>query len=189
MNKINSNRRMLVTVAVIVFTAVVGLMFINTGKANAELIGMNNADGTVSESDNNQLATSVVPSLLKIISALVIVLVAIYLSVYLLKKTMGKKFSGNKSLDSLEVIETTYVAPKKTISLVRVGNKSVLVGVTEQNISMLTELTTDETDEILSVEQVESTQINQNSFKEFLSVASNKVKEFSHKGKPLTVKS
>ncbi len=174
---------------IIVFTAVIGLMFINTGKADAELIGMNNADGTVSESNNSQLATSVVPSLMKIISALVIVLIAIYLSIYLLKKTMGKKFSGNRKLDSLEVIETTFVAPKKTISLVRIGNKSVLVGVTEQNISMLTELTTDETDEILSVEQVESTQIHQNSFKEFLSVASNKVKEFSHKGKPLAVKS
>ncbi len=179
---------MLITVAVIVFTAVIGLMFINTGKADAELIGMKNTDGTVSESDNNQLATSVVPSLMKIISALVIVLIAIYSSIYLLKKTMGKKFSGNKRLDSLEVIETTYVAPKKTISLIRVGNKSVLVGVTEQNISMLTELTTDETEQILSVEQVESVPTHQNSFKEFLSVASNKVKEFSHKGRPLVVK-
>lgn len=189
MIKASSNRRMLITVAIIVFTAIIGLMFINTGQADAELMGMKNTDGTVSESDNSQLATSVVPSLMKIISALVVVLVAIYLSVFLLKKTMGKKFSGNKKLDSLEVIETTYVAPKKTISLVRVGNKSVLVGVTEQNISMLTELTTEETDEILAGEQVGSAPVYQNSFKDLLSTATNKVKEFSHKGKPLAVKS
>ncbi|MEE8423643.1 MAG: flagellar biosynthetic protein FliO, partial [Thermodesulfobacteriota bacterium] len=41
---------------------------------------------------------------------------------------IGKKYAGNKTNNILEILETTHLGPKKSLSLVRVADKSVLVG-------------------------------------------------------------
>lgn len=103
-----------------------------------------------------EFSGSVMPALLRMGIALVAVVACIYLGLLILKKTMGKKFNGNRAGKSLEVIETTYLAPKKQISLVRVAGKAVLIGMTDSQISMLTELDEDQTAELLAAEPEES---------------------------------
>ena len=117
------------------------------------------------------------PSMFKVGGALAVVILSIYLGVFLLKRMMGKKYSGNKKHNILEVLETTYIGPKKTISLVRVAGKSVLVASTENQISMLTEMDSEETEEILRGIDVE---IEPDVFQNMLHSASDKMKAFTN---------
>lgn len=117
--------------------------------------------------------SSSMPSLFKVGGALAVVIIAIYLGLFLLKKMMGKKYSGNKKNNVLEVLETTYIGPKKSISLIRIAGKSVLVASTETQISMLTEMDSDETKEIMREIDVE---IEPDAFQNMLHAASEKFK-------------
>ncbi len=93
---------------------------------------------------------SLVGPLIKLLLALVAVVGGIYGFLILLRKMMGSKFSSNKGNRLLETIETTYIAQKKSVSLIRYGEKSVLVGVSDNSISVLAELSSDETKKIIS---------------------------------------
>ena len=158
---------MLITVGIIFAAALTGLLLIgNDGVAATKTV-----DG-VTTSD----AGSVFMPVIKMFSALVVVLVSIYVGVYLLRRTMGKKFSGNRAQNALQVIETTFVAPKKSISLVRVADKSVLIGVTDQGISMLTELDSEATAALL-VDEVEAEEAV--SFADLLKSTARRVQDLS----------
>ena len=91
----------------------------------------------------------VVDAMVKMISALALVIALVYGALYMLRRLMGRRLKGSGGNGSLEVLETTYVGQHKAISLVRVGHRSVLVGVTDSQITTLTELDVEETEEIL----------------------------------------
>jgi len=93
---------------------------------------------------------SLVGPLVKLLLALVVVVAGIYGFLIVLRKLMGSKFSANSSNHLLETLETTYVAPKKSVSLIRYGDKAVLVGVAENSISVLAELSREETEKVIS---------------------------------------
>jgi flagellar biosynthetic protein FliO len=93
---------------------------------------------------------SLIEPLLKLLAALVIVVAGLYGFLFMLRKMMGAKFSGNKNSRLIEILETTYIAQKKSVSLVRFGDKAVLVGVADGAISALAELTPEETGKVLS---------------------------------------
>ena len=154
-------------------TAVIGLAVIDINPGGAQPSA--DDDATVTRVGND-LGTSVLPALIKMASALVVVIICIYGGIYLLKRfTSGKTRRRGGRL--LEVIETTYVAPKKTVSLVRVADKAVLVGVTESQISMLTELDADQTAAIATEppEEAEATEVP---FGKLLGTAADQLKRF-----------
>jgi len=164
---------MYILVAVIVGAALVGTFMIDTGPAIADggaNVLENSATDTVSEG-----LGPVLPSIIKMISALVVVLFALYGSVYLLKKGMGRKLSGSKTSCALEVLESTFVAPRKTVSLVRVADRAVLIGITEQQISVLTELSVEQT---AALQSVQTENPSPNGFSDILATATRKVKDF-----------
>ncbi len=176
------NKRNAIIVSSILLLALIGLFFVQTDYSAAER-GFQSASQTSSSLDENTAgdlggAPSVMPSLIRIISALVIVIGAIYGGLYLLKKMMGRKYSGVKQNSHLEVLETIHIAPKKTISLVRVGEKSVLVGATEASLSLLTELSQAATARILETTE---TAPAPESFGNLLKMAVDKVKEVTRK--------
>ncbi|HHI03172.1 MAG: hypothetical protein DRP51_10850 [Candidatus Zixiibacteriota bacterium] len=92
---------------------------------------------------------SLVGPLVKLLLALIVVVAGIYLFLVVLRRMMGSKFSANRGNRLLETIETTYIAQKKSVSLIRYGDKAVLVGVAENSISVLAELSKEETNEII----------------------------------------
>jgi flagellar biosynthetic protein FliO len=154
MNK--QNRRNIILTSVILAVAIIGLI------ATGSLSGRH--DPTAAEalrqlvqdaSPNPSTAAndgSPVMAILKLISALAIVIVALYGGLYLLKRLMTGRRSVSAKLATLEVIESAYVGPKKTVSLVRVGKRAVLVGVTDQQITKLTDVDEHEVAELLSAE-------------------------------------
>ena len=166
---------MYIVVALIVSAALAGTFMIDTNHVSATgggLVG-NIENGIAHSSSENDGA--VWPSIIKMVSALVVVLFALYGSVYLLKKGMGRKFARGNTGCALEVLESTFVAPRKTVSLLRVADRSILIGITEKQINILTEL---------SVEQTAALKISQSEtettvgFSDILATATKKVKEF-----------
>jgi flagellar protein FliO/FliZ len=175
------NRRMIITVAVIVAAAFIGLFVINVDRVAADkatalnALKQSAAENQNAETVGNSLYNggSLALSTFKMISALVVVLVCIYLGVYLLKKLMGRRRGINGQNGILQVLETTYVGPKKTVSLVRVADRSVLIGVTDSQISILTELDAEETSAITAAGSANDSE----GFDRLLKTACDKVKK------------
>lgn len=83
-------------------------------------------------------------SVIKMVTALGIVLSLLFAVVYLVKKYLGKKIGFAGQEHKIRVITTTYLGPKKSIALVEVAGEKIVVGVTATTISMLTKLGKDE---------------------------------------------
>lgn len=182
---LKQKRRSHFVVAAIILFALIGVLVIRTDRVSAD--GNSAANALVQQAESaSQPAeqpsyfTSELPSMLKLGSALVIVLASIYGGIFLLKKMMGKKYSGNRRHELLEIIETTFVAPKKSVTLLRVADKAVLIGTTETNISVLTELDSAKTKEVLA--QIES-EPAQESFGGIFKSAAERIREM-RVGKP-----
>jgi flagellar biosynthetic protein FliO len=65
--------------------------------------------------------------------------VIIYAAVFLLRRLSGSRLSGGRG-KTIQVIEQTYLAPKKSVCLLKLADRAVLIGITDTSINMLTEL-------------------------------------------------
>ncbi len=79
-------------------------------------------------------------------SALFIILAIIFLGFYLLKK-FGPKSIQNKGKDAPALVGRLFLGSKQSIAIVKVKGKKLVLGVTEQQISLLTEIRNDKIDE------------------------------------------
>lgn len=120
-----------------------------TSVSSAYLMHTNAASGANDALAGYMSHESMFPSFLKITLALIAVIIGIYLTLALLKKAMGRKVSGGARGNALEVIETCYLAPKRSVTLVRVGKRAALLSVADSTIATLLELDADETREIV----------------------------------------
>ena len=153
-------QRSIIAIIVILVAAIGILLGVNSDPVTADQSAAISGDqaGTT-EAMSTTLTNSALPSLLRMVSALVIVIACIYGGIFLLRRLMGQRQGRQGQSNILEVLETTSVAPKKTVSLIRVADKAVLVGITETGMSVLTELSPDETAVVLEpVEDVSSPQ-------------------------------
>lgn len=75
--------------------------------------------------------------LIKVIFALALVLGIAYLLFQFLSKRNNLFLRG----EFIQIIENSFIAPNRSISLVEVGNRFLVLGVTEHNISLLAEIT------------------------------------------------
>ena len=153
-NSKQKKRSQLLIIGILIIS-LMGVLIINSDRATAEngtsaVTALKKADAE--NTDDTALAeysSSIFPSMLKLLSALALVIACIYAALFLFKKMMGKKYSGNRQTKIMEVLETTYVGPKKSVSLIRVADKSVLIGTTDSQISILSELDEEKTREII----------------------------------------
>lgn len=74
------------------------------------------------------------------IGALLLIVLMIYGVVWLLRYFMNKKNPGSFATSSIRVISTTYIAPKKSVALLQVYDKAVLIGISENSMDALIEL-------------------------------------------------
>lgn len=74
------------------------------------------------------------------IGALLLIMLMIYGVVWFLRYLMNKKNSGSFTASSIRVISTTYIAPKKSVTLLQVYDKAVLIGISENSMDALIEL-------------------------------------------------
>lgn len=82
---------------------------------------------------------TILPSLSRVIISLLVIVVMIYLCVFLMRRLSGGRINGNRG-KTVRVLEQTYIAPKKSVCLLKLADRLVLIGVTEAGISLLTEM-------------------------------------------------
>ena len=85
------------------------------------------------------LTESVLPSLTRIAVSLCVIVAIIYLTVFLLKKLSNSHIGGRKGT-AIQIVEQTYLAPKKSVCLLKLADRAVLVGITENSMNLLTEM-------------------------------------------------
>ncbi len=171
-------RRTLLGVAVIVAVALIGLLAIRTDRVEGDQqVQHQTLTDTLTEKGTDlpkeSFLSTAFPSLLKMIGALLFVLVCIYVVLYLLKQTMGKRYASGSRGDLLEIVTTLCLAPKKTVSLIRVADRSVLVGITDNQISVLAEFDAPQTAQMVAALPHQG---GQDRFTELLKSASQKIK-------------
>jgi len=100
--------------------------------------------------------TSMTWPLVKLVFALGIVIIAIYGFLFLLRRMMGQKMSGNRSRRLIEVIETAHIAQKKSVSVIRFHDRAILIGICDGSMQRLAELDPDESAAALAEAETES---------------------------------
>ena len=82
-----------------------------------------------------------VPMLGRTLLSLVVIGVLIYLVLFLLRKSLYKRWRGGDGGDLVSVLGSTFMGPKKAVYLLKVMDRILIVGVTDAHISLLSEIT------------------------------------------------
>jgi len=80
------------------------------------------------------------PSLLKIVSALAITVGAVIFVSYLFKKIMNKGGMRIGNSELIKILSVKYLGPRNSIMLVNVSEHMMVLGITSNKISLLTEI-------------------------------------------------
>jgi len=80
------------------------------------------------------------PSLLKIVFALAIVLGLMVAAMYVAKKYMNRTASGNGDGSLIQIIASRYIGPKSSILLLDVAGKGIVVGLSNGQLTLLTQI-------------------------------------------------
>lgn len=72
----------------------------------------------------------------KVIFTLGIILTLVGVGYYLVRRYAHKSQPGKSNMQ-IKVLSQHYLGPKKSLAIVRVAGESILIGVTDQNISMI----------------------------------------------------
>ncbi|MEW6014644.1 MAG: flagellar biosynthetic protein FliO [Candidatus Zixiibacteriota bacterium] len=154
------NRKLKIQIAVVATLAALIFLLGFLRPATTDLPSSNETNPTLAvRSSHGQIESPVVQvkrenssawlSALKLAGAMIVVIGAIYGFLFLLRKMMGKRLSSNRNQRFLELLETTYIGQKKSISLVRFADRAILIGSSENNIAPLAELDSEETSRLL----------------------------------------
>ena len=105
-------------------------------------------------------------AIIKMIGGLAIVLTLVFALAFLLKKlsNMSPKIGDNALL---KIISTHRIGPKQVIALYQVGNKAFLLGISQDNITFLTDIAIEDL-ELETGSQIIDKKITGKSFQEKL---------------------
>ena len=87
-------------------------------------------------------------SSVKVITALALTLILLVVAIWILKRFLRVQRIPGISGGALSVLEIRYIAPKKAVVLIKVLERVLIVGVSDNSITTLGELTPEETTHI-----------------------------------------
>ncbi|HPC73941.1 MAG TPA: flagellar biosynthetic protein FliO [Syntrophales bacterium] len=79
-------------------------------------------------------------SILKMLSALALVLGLMVVAMYFLRRFMSKTGGGVENDEFVKIVSTRYLGPKNSIVILDVLDRVIVVGVTNQQIALLAEI-------------------------------------------------
>jgi flagellar biogenesis protein FliO len=83
-------------------------------------------------------------TLLKMGLALLLIIVLIYLSVFMLKRLSTGRMGRQSLSGAIEVVDRHFLSPKKQVCILKVEKKYLLVGVTEQAVNLVADVSDQE---------------------------------------------
>jgi flagellar biosynthetic protein FliO len=81
-------------------------------------------------------------TIVKLLLALAVVVGLIYLSIFLLKRLSGRTLPNTEQL--IKVVGRSYLTPKQSLYIVKLGLKYAVLGVGENSVNLIKELTPEE---------------------------------------------
>jgi len=117
--------------------------------------------------------------ILKSIFSLSVVIVLIIGFVMFIKKFVYNRSGSNISNGLIKVINTTYIAPKKSINLVKIMDRILVVGITENQMQTLAEFKEEEIPDSIIETRKRNGSIKQ--FSDYVNMFFNKVRKKNHK--------
>jgi flagellar protein FliO/FliZ len=102
---------------------------------------------------------------LKSVGAFILVSILIFATVYILRQFYKLKSSKGFNANFINIIGSTFLSPKKSIYLVEICEKILVLGVTDTDISILTEFNKDELE--LDLLKIDSAYQENSKFKGF----------------------
>lgn len=81
----------------------------------------------------------------RMILSLGVVLLLIWGAVHVLQRISGRSAAPGGATSHIRVLDRTYLAPKKAVYVLKIGSRSLAVGVTDNQITPLAELDAEET--------------------------------------------
>jgi len=103
------------------------------------------------DSLNKSLAGNIAPefdllwSTIKLVAALGFTVLLLVFVIWVMKKIFEAKNIGSFSKKLINIIEIQYLAPKKAIALVKIADRVFIIGVSEDTMTNLGELSSEET--------------------------------------------
>ncbi len=120
----------------------------------------------------NLMETDSVGSMIvRLMLSLAAIILLIFVTLWGIRRLQGRRWTGKMNAKPIQVIDRVHLAPKRSLDVVSVGNRILLLGVTEHGINLLTELSADEKN------QVEATQTEQRGFQPVLNEARDRLQQ------------
>ena len=130
--------------------------------------------------EGQSLVTFTFWDFLRMLLIFLLVIASIYGLIFFLKKMGTGKYEES---DLINIISSKSVAAGKSLHIVEVGNQMMLLGVSDDSINLITEITDKETFDILKLHKGEKGNIPGGSFYSYLSQLINPGKSKFKKGK------
>ncbi|MBD3382196.1 MAG: hypothetical protein GF404_08365 [candidate division Zixibacteria bacterium] len=116
-------------------------------------------------------------TLLKMGLALLLIIALIYLSVFVLKRLSTARMGRQSLSGAIEVVDRHFISPKKQVCLLKVEKKYLLVGVTEQAVNLVADVSDQE---FIKPQTASSPESKGFSFKTFFNDARQHLPMFNH---------
>jgi flagellar biogenesis protein FliO len=81
---------------------------------------------------------------LRVMGAVALLIGILYAGVYGMRALSGRGVMGGLGQDAISVLHKSHIAPKKSICVVKIGSKAMVIGVTDSQISHLGDLSEEE---------------------------------------------
>ena len=112
------------------------------GTSMKKLLSILFFSGTIMMYGNALAAENVQPpdfvsAVIRMVSVLAIVLGILFVLVYVLKKINFPRKTGAGDTRCLEIVETLYLGPKKSISLIKAGSEFLVIGFMQNQMTFL----------------------------------------------------
>lgn len=125
---------------------ILSLIIILTYFAATPLLAEDSAVDTVSAAApiTPEFSGQMAPTLFKLGLALLLIVGLIYVSILMLKKLSYGKMGKQGLSGTIEIVDRHHLSPKKQLCLVKIENKHFLVGVTDQAVNLVADVSDQE---------------------------------------------
>ena len=127
--------------------------------------GAGSADAAAESEETGEPGAMAAPSMtamsMKVIGSVALVIGLLYGAVYVMKR-FGPGFGARGVRENaIAVVHKRHIAPKKAIYILKIGQRSMVVGVTDSQISHLADLTDEDVDSIKAEEKPKTSTFKQ----------------------------
>jgi flagellar biosynthetic protein FliO len=90
---------------------------------------------------------------LKVVGTVVLLIVVLYAGMYVMRVLSGRTGKGGFDSGAISVLHKSHIAPKKAIYVIRIGDRAMVVGVTDSQINHLADLSQEELSSLKTTER------------------------------------